>query len=142
MNDQRSPNRNASVKDWVSEVQVPVKSAPRSSAEKLRILEEYDSYPKGSPERGALLRREGLYTSQIAKWRKLRTQGALAALTPQRPGPTPVPSDPLQEENARLRRENARLQARLVQAEAIIDVQKKVATLLGAALPAALTDEP
>src|SRR5262249_43087297 len=100
----------------------------RSAAERLRLVEEYDSYPVGSPARGALLRREGIYTSQISKWRKLRTKGALAALTPKLSGPKP---DPLLAEFDALRKENARLQARLAQAETIIEVQKKVAALLG-----------
>ena len=103
----------------------PTKRAARSAAERLRIVEEYDSYPAGSPERGALLRREGVYSSAISKWRKLRRQGALSALTTQQPGPKPTPRDLAQDELARLRAENARLQARLAQAEMIIDVQKK-----------------
>ena len=119
----------------------PAKRAPRSAAERLRILEEYESYPPGSPERGALLRREGVYTSAIAKWRKLRRNGSLTALTTQRPGPKPAPRDPVQDELAQLRAENARLQARLVQAETIIDVQKKIAALLGANTPTTLPDE-
>jgi transposase-like protein len=71
------------------EAQPAPKRPARSAAERLRIVEEYDSYPSGAPERGAILRREGIYTSQIAKWRKLRTKGALAALTTQPPGPKP-----------------------------------------------------
>ena len=118
------------------------KRTPRSAAERLRLVEEYDSHPPGAPERGAILRREGIYTSQIAKWRKLRTSGALTALAPQAPGPKPSPPNPLQEELALLRRENARLQARLAQAETIIDVQKKVAALLGSSLPATIPGEP
>jgi transposase len=113
----------------------PAKRVTRSAAERLRILEEYDSYPAGSPQRGALLRREGIYTSAITKWRKLRRDGALTALATKQPGPKAAPHDPLQDELARLRTENARLQARLQQAETIIDVQKKVAALLGATLP-------
>lgn len=109
----------------------PAKRPVRSAAERLRILEEYESYPAGSPERGALLRREGVYTSAIAKWRKLRRNGALTALSTQRPGPKAATPDPVQAELAQLRTENARLQARLAQAETIIDVQKKIATLLG-----------
>ena len=62
----------------------------RSAQEKLRILQDYDAAPVGSPERGALLRREGIYTSQISKWRKLRDRGLLGALAPQRRGPKPV----------------------------------------------------
>ena len=118
-----------------TEIAPPTKRPARSATERLRIVEEYDSYPPGAPQRGAILRREGIYTSQIAKWRKLRTKGALAALTSQPPGPKPVPRDPLQDELERLRQENARLQARLAQAEIVIDVQKKVAALLGASLP-------
>jgi transposase-like protein len=120
----------------------PTKRAARSAAERLRIVEEYDSYPAGSPERGALLRREGVYSSAISKWRKLRRDGALSALTSQRPGPKVAPRDPAHDELARLRAENTRLQARLEQAELIIDVQKKVATLLGVSTPPMLPDEP
>jgi putative transposase len=102
----------------------PAKRAPRSAAERLRILEAYESYPAGSPERGALLRREGGATAAIATWRKLRRDAALTALSTQRPGPKAAPPDPVQAEFAQLRTENARLQARLAQAETIIDVQK------------------
>jgi transposase len=102
----------------------PSKRPARSAQERLRIVEEYESYPAGSPERGALLRREGIYSSAITKWRKLRPDSSLSALEPQRPGPKTAPRDPLQEELARLRAENARLQARLEQAEMIIGVQK------------------
>ena len=77
-------------------------------------------------------RREGISPSAITKCRKLRRDRSLSALAPQRPGPKPAPRDPVQEELAQLRAENARLQARLSQAEMIIDVQKKVAALLGA----------
>jgi hypothetical protein len=61
------------------EVQPPSERRTRSAPDKLRILQEYEACPIGSPERGALLRREGIYTSQISKWRKLRDQGGLAA---------------------------------------------------------------
>ena len=115
------------------EVQPPVERRARSAAEKLRILQEYDAYPMGSPERGALLRREGIYTSQISKWRK--RHGGLHDLHDQPRGRKPVPRDQLQAEVTRLRTENARLQARLAQAETIIDVQKKVSQLLGTTVP-------
>ncbi len=124
------------------EVQPSVERRQRSAAEKLRILQEYDAYPVGSPERGALLRREGIYTSQISKWRKRHTRGGAEALRAGARGPKPVRRDPVQAELARLRRENARLQARLAQAETIIEVQKKVAQLLGTTLPAPPLDEP
>ena len=118
-----------------AEVQPPVERRTRSTAEKLRILQEYDSYPVGAPERGALLRREGIYTSHISKWRKQHARGGVPTLRAQARGPQPAPAAPLQAEVARLRKENARLQARLAQAETIIDVQKKVSQLLGATLP-------
>lgn len=130
------------LKDRSTDTEVrPTKRRPRSAAERLRILEAYESYPPGSPERGALLRREGVYTSAIAKWRKLRRSGALTALTTQRPGPKPASHDARDDELVQLRAENARLQARLAQAETIIDVQKKLATLLGTSLPVILADE-
>jgi hypothetical protein len=124
----QSRNGAASQTTRSTEVQPSARRPVRSATERLRLLEEYDSYEAGSPERGALLRREGIYTSQISKWRKLRTKGALVALTPKLSGSKP---DPLQAENDALRKENARLLARLAQAETIIDVQKKVAALLG-----------
>ena len=69
-----------------AEVQPPSTRRARSAAEKLRIIQEYDSYPVGSPERGAVLRRAGIYTSQISKWRKQRDRAAVAGLTPPRGG--------------------------------------------------------
>lgn len=73
---------------------------------------------------GALLRREGLYSSSLVTWRKQREDGTLTGLTPKRRG-RKRQKDPLTEENERLRRENLRLQKKLRQAEVIIDVQKK-----------------
>ena len=110
-----------------------------SAAEKLRILQAYEATPPGTSERGALLRREGIYSSQISKWRKLRDQGKLAS--PQRRGPNLAPRELLTDELDHLRKENARLQSRLARAEAIIDVQKKVAHLLGAEFPSLPADE-
>src|SRR5262249_27875361 len=114
-----------------------------SAAEKLRILNEADACTQ-SGQIGALLRREGLYSSHLVKWRRLRACWLLpAAAPPARPrGPKPTLSDPLAEELAQLRKENARLQTRLTQAELIIDVQKKVAQLLGEPHPAPHPDEP
>ena len=104
----------------------PPKRIVRSLAEKIRIVEEYDAYAVGTSERGALLRREGLYTSHIAKWRKLVPHAHEAA------APTPQQLAAVTADNERLRQEVARLQARLSQAETVIDVQQKVAQLLGA----------
>lgn len=134
---------NGRVPDQTSPEMMPsATSRARSTAEKLRILAEYEAYPAGAPERGALLRREGIYTSAISKWRKQRDRGAFAGLNPQRRGPKPTPRDPMAEENARLRQELARLQAQLERAETIIEVQKKLAVLLGTPPPPTLPDEP
>jgi transposase-like protein len=100
-----------------------------SATEKLRILEEADQCTAPG-QVGALLRREGIYSSHLSKWRWLRKQGQLQALSPQHRGPKATHT-PEHEEIARLQRENARLQAKLAHAEAIIDIQKKVSALLG-----------
>lgn len=97
---------------------------------KLRILAETD----GAAETGgigAILRREGLYSSTLSEWRRLRDNGVFGALTPAKRGPKRAPGNPLAAELAKAKRENARLGRRLEQAEAIIDIQKKVAALLG-----------
>jgi transposase len=102
-----------------------------TAAQRLAILTEYESYPKGDPRRGELLRRHGLYTSHMSKWRAQRDQGALARLEPRAAGRPAQPRDPQQEEIARLQQENARLQAELHKAQTILEIQKKVVTLLG-----------
>jgi transposase len=117
------------------EVQPSTTRSHWTAAEKLAILEEYESYPRAAPERGALLRRKGIYTSHISKWRQQRNRGALAALAPQPRGPKPEVVHPLADEVARLTQENTRLQLRLATAETVIEIQKKVAQLLGAPLP-------
>lgn len=89
---------------------------------------------------GALLRREGLYSSHLTTWRRQREQGELHALAPKRRGRKST-ANPLAEENQHLQRENARLSRRLEQAELIIDVQKKVSALLGISLPEVKTGE-
>ena len=105
-----------------------------SAAYKLRIVEEADACTKAG-EVGALLRREGLYSSHLVIWRRARDQGQLEALSPKRRGPKPDPDRPLQKRNAQLERENARLRKRLETAEVIIDVQRKVSRLLGIEMP-------
>ncbi|MBM3179298.1 MAG: transposase [Chloroflexi bacterium] len=82
---------------------------------------------KNSGEAGAILRREGLYSSLVSKWREQRKRGYLTAGT-QRRGPK---ADPAGAELSRLQRENQRLRERLERAELIIDVQKKVVQLVG-----------
>ena len=95
---------------------------------KLRILSEADA-ARTTGEIGALLRQEGLYSSHLAAWRRQREEGILNALSPRRRGrPT---SSPEQRELARLRQENERLSQRLVAAEAVIEVQKKLRSCSG-----------
>jgi len=79
---------------------------------------------------GVLLRREGLYSSLLATWRRERANGILKALTPQKRGPK-FKRHPMEEENQKLRRQNAHLTEELRKAGIIIQVQKKVAALLG-----------
>ena len=101
---------------------------------KMRILEEAD----GCTDRGqvgGLLRREGLYSSHLSNWRRLREEGSLASLKPKQRGRKRKPNDEAAQELERLERENRRLTERLRQAETIIDVQKKICELLGIATP-------
>jgi transposase len=90
---------------------------------KQRILAETD-HAKGSGSIGALLRREGLYSSLLATWRREREAGVRQALSPQKRGPESK-RDPVAEENQQLRRETQRLTEELRKAEIVIDIQKK-----------------
>jgi transposase len=103
---------------------------------KQRILEAADQ-AAGSGGIGAMLRREGLYSSLLTTWRREREAGVRQALAPNKRGPKSK-RDPLQEATDKLRRENERLTEQLRKAEIVIDVQKKVAALLG--WPIAPTD--
>jgi transposase-like protein len=89
---------------------------------------------------GALLRREGLYSSHLSTWRRQARQGELAALAPKKRGRKTTVS-PLVEENRKLLAANVRLTKRLENAELIIDVQKKLAVLLGRPIPDTKSDE-
>ncbi len=119
--------RHAEPVDEHPEPEVPERASRRtySAQYKLRILAEYDRRDSG--DKGALLRREGLYSSLISEWRKQRDQGALQALAapPGRPH-----SDARDQELTKLRRENARLQADLAKAHRVIEVQGKLSALL------------
>ena len=99
-----------------------------SAPYKLRIVEEADHCTERG-QIGALLRREGLYSSQLSEWRQQRAKGQLNALSSQRRGRKAQHSSEV--EVARLQRENEQLRTRLEQAELIIDVQKKLSQLLG-----------
>jgi transposase len=94
---------------------------------KASVLREYEATPKG--ERGALLRREGLYSSHISKWQDDRNAAQRQALEPRKRGPKPKPQpDP---EVATLRRQVARLEHQLQRAQKVIEVQKKISEILG-----------
>lgn len=97
---------------------------------KLRILTLADACSEPG-SLGTLLRREGLYASNLNTWRHQRERGVLSGLTPKKRGRKELVRDPLVTENEKLRRENERITKRLKQAEIIIDVQKKVSQLLG-----------
>ena len=109
-----------------------------SSSERRRILAAADRCSK-SGEIGALLRREGIYSSQLATWRKRREAIEHAALAPQKRGRKADPAIAEARRVAELTRENERLRRKLAQAHTIIDVQKKLCTLLG--LPTAEESE-
>jgi transposase-like protein len=112
--------------------EVPEKRPRRhfTAAYKLRILQEYESC-RESGEIGALLRREGLYHSNISTWRRQHDQGALQGLTPRKRGRKAKKPDPMAHKIARLEQENKQLTKKLKQAEAIIEVQKKISEILG-----------
>ena len=110
--------------------EVPAKASRRrfTAEYKLRVLEELDRADPG--EQGAILRREGLYSSHVSDWRKARRQGALSTLSRKR-GRKPKPIDARDKRIGKLERENARLQEELRRAHLILEVQGKVAGLLG-----------
>ena len=112
----------------MSEPEVPERPVRRrfSARYKLDILAEIDAVEPGGI--GAILRREGPYSSHLVDWRRARDRGALEALA--RPSGRPRPN-PLAKEVERLTRQNARLEERLVTAERIIEIQGKVSELLG-----------
>ena len=111
--------------------EVPAKAKRRqySVSYKQKILAEADRC-SAPGEIGALLRREGLYSSLLSRWRAQRAQGAFEALQPKKRGRKPRRVDPQARRIAELERENARLQKKLEQAETIISVQKKLSQLL------------
>ncbi len=126
--DATMPRRSATDPD----PEVPVKARRRqfSASYKLRILEEADQCTEPG-EIGALLRREGLYSSLLSRWRLQREAGAEEALTPKKRGRKPHPVDPQAVHVAKLERENTRLRDQLEKAQTIIEVQKKLSQLLG-----------
>jgi len=116
------------------EVVADAKRRTFSAAYKQRILAEADAAATQPGAIGALLRREGLYSSHLVTWRRERQAGILKGLTPHKRGPKSRRS-PQEEEIQKLRRENQRLTEELRKAEIVIEVQKKVGALLGWPLP-------
>jgi transposase len=107
--------------------EVPERARRRTftAAYKQEILAAYDAAPDG--EKGAILRREGLYSSLISEWRRARDAGALAGLRQPRGRPA---ADPRDAQIARLRKEKARLEQELAKARFVVDVQAKLQALL------------
>ena len=119
------------------EVPATVQRRRFSAAYRLRILKAVDACKKPG-EVGALLRREGLYSSLLTNWRRQREAGALREMRGRRRGPTPRPVDP---RVTQLEAENRRLQRKLQRAETIITLQKKIAEILGLPLTPLDDDE-
>jgi len=111
-----------------SEVEAKPKRRRFTAEYKRRILKEAEALT-GTGQIGAMLRREGLYSTHLTTWRRQRERGELAGLAPAKRGRKPA-HDPAAETIAQLTRENARLKAKLERAETIIEVQKKVSAML------------
>ena len=101
---------------------------------KLKVVKEADSC-EGTGDIGALLRREGLYSSQLATWRQARDRGELAGTRPVKRGPKAAPRDDRDKRITELERQLAKQTLRAERAEAIAEIQKKVAALLGRPFP-------
>jgi transposase len=120
----------------VPEVEVVAKATRRrfTAEYKLRVLREAEACTEPGAI-GALLRREGLYSSNLTTWRAQRERGELAGLTPKKRGPAPKAKNPLAGKVAALERAVSHERARADRAEALVELQKKVAELLGTARP-------
>ena len=139
-------SQNGTSKESNSDRGVVVSSDPEVSAKasrrrftaeyKLGILKSADSCTEPG-SLGALLRREGLYSSNLNTWKRQRDQGILSGLSPKKRGRKESGRDPLLAENDKLRKENDHLAHRLRQAEIIIDIQKKASQILGIPLSTA-----
>jgi len=115
-----------------AEIEVTVKATRRRFTldYKRKIVREADGC-KTPGAVGALLRREGLYSSHLTTWRAARDRGALAGAAPKKRGPTPHLPDPRDKKIVELERETARWRQRAERAEALVEVQKKLSALLG-----------
>jgi transposase len=112
--------------------EVPEKKPRRkfTAQYKLSILDKADKFTDPG-QLGTLLRKEGLYSSNLTTWRRQRDNGLLTAMSPKKRGRKKVEKNPLAQEVARLQRDNERLKKKLKQAETIIEVQKKISQILG-----------
>lgn len=121
------PSRQSGLVSDVPDPEVPERARRRSYTAKYKrdVLAEYEAADRAG--KGALLRREGLYTSLISAWREQRDKGALEALGK---SSGPGSADPAQREAARLRQENERLTTELDKARRVIEVQSKLSALL------------
>ena len=135
-----NPPLESPVKVRETDPEVPPRTKRRrfSNAEKQRIVREANQCTKPG-EIGALMRREGIYSSMLASWRSQQACAERAALAPPKRGPKPAANLAEQREMKQLSGENARLRSELKRAQIIIDVQKKLCTLLG--LPTADSGE-
>ncbi len=124
----------AAVVSQETEVMAKAKRRTFSAKEKLRILQLAEDSKK-TGEVGALLRREGLYSSHLTEWRRAKEAGELDALTPKKRGRKPRAHNPLEKENAELKRALAKSEARLKRAHALVELQKKISELLGIQQP-------
>lgn len=129
---QPAGSRQADRVDDVPDPEVPERARRRTYTAKYKqqVLAEYEAADRAG--RGALLRRENLYSSLISAWRDQRDSGAAAALG--RPS-GPAPTDPAQREAAKLRKENQRLATELDRARKVIEVQSKLSALLDSLAP-------
>lgn len=127
----RTPSQPLSDHPSPPDPEVPEKAIRRKypGDYKLKILKEAEASTLPG-QLGALLRREGLYSSHLTTWRRQKEQGILDALTPKRRGPKALKRNPLTLKVAQLEREVQRLQRKLRQAETIIEVQKKISEIL------------
>jgi transposase-like protein len=121
----RSLSHAGQVTDPIPEVPERAKRRSYTAKYKLEILAEYEGLDRDG--KGAVLRREGLYTSLVSEWRKQRDRGALEGLAA-KPGRQPL--DPVERENARLRQRVGRLEQELGTARRVIEVQGKLSALL------------
>jgi len=121
--------------------EVPVQPRRRQfkSSYKLRILRETDAAGPGGI--GAILRREGLYSSSLSAWRQQRAKGELDTLSTKKRGPQPLLDESTRRKMTALEKENSRLAQRLKQAEQIIEIQKKISELMGIPLNHSQTGE-